>query len=135
MARQLSSSYRGMSPEEILEKYPEVFRDCRVSHQWPRRAIFMVLSPRVRERTVQCRNCGLTKSFLIDDSGQRISPTRSSYPRGYLTPKSGLARADFAARAYNADFERALNEGRVRVRGDAATNGGAEKASPPHSAG
>lgn len=132
MARIRRLSYRGKSPEEILGMYPRPFRDCRTNrHPWSPRAIYMIVSQGVRERTEICPRCAATRSFLIDDDGHRLHHgRRRHYEPGYLVPRSGLVQADFAAGAYNDDFERALTEGRVRTAG-----GGDDNVTQLHSAG
>jgi hypothetical protein len=110
-------SYRGKSQGEILGMYPKPFRDCRTNrHSWSPRAIYTIVSAGVRERTEVCPRCAATRSFLIDNSGHRLDYGRRRHSEpGYLVPRSGLVQADFAAGAYNEDFEKALTEGRVRA--------------------
>ena len=103
-----------MGPDEILEVYPEKFMDCRLAHDWGRRAIWQVLSDTIRERTVQCHRCGTSKSMLVNNRGQVVRKAQTHYIQGYQTPKSGLVRSDFAAITYVRDFDKALVEGRVR---------------------
>ena len=112
--RTLPRSYRGKTPDEILEVYPEKFMECRLAHEWSRRAIWEVLSDTARERTVQCKTCGTTKSMIVNNQGHVVRKAYTTYVSGYLTPKSGLVRSDFAAITYVRDFDKALAEGRVR---------------------
>lgn len=109
-------SWKGVPPEKILEDYPENYSDCRGSHDWPRRAIWHDLNDEgtVRERTVICRSCTYSKTTMEDDRGNRVGVESQKYPQGYLTPGSGLKRAQFIAVSHTRDYNRAKNEGRVR---------------------
>lgn len=113
-------SYRGKSRDQVLEMYPRPFRDCRTNrHAWSPRAIYVVITETVRERTEICPRCAATRSFLINSDGERLDyGRRRHYEPGYLVPKTGLRQADFAAGAYNDDFQKALSEGRVRTSTD-----------------
>lgn len=117
MARKITTvrrSYRGMSPDEILDNYPERYLVCRGNHDWPRRAMWRDLSDSVRERTKVCRRCGYTKIALQDTQGSRLVPEKTRHPQGYLTPGSGLKRGQFVSLADVRDYNLAKIQGRVR---------------------
>jgi hypothetical protein len=114
----ISSTYKGMDANTILKHYPERFLVCRRSHDWPRRAIWRDLSESVRERTLQCRRCGYTKTVLQDVHGQPLDRERTRHPPGYQTPGSGLKRGTFVALAYVQDYELAKAQDRVLGIGD-----------------
>lgn len=103
----ISSTYKGLHPDEILRLYPVRFLVCRRSHDWPRRAIWRDLSESVRERTLQCRRCGYTKTVIMDAQGQPLDREVTRHPPGYLTPGSGLKRGTFVALGYVQDYEQA----------------------------
>jgi len=101
--------------------YPVAFRTCRIAHN--PRPLYRNLANGVRERTELCRRCGRTRTFLIDQRGYRLSTRDNTwYPPGYLTPKSGLVKRDFAALEYNADYDKAVIEGRILSGDDNVTD-------------
>lgn len=111
--KRVRTTWRGMSAEDILANYPEVFMACRGNHLWPRRAMWRDLSDTVRERTVVCDRCGYTKIQLQDKDGRQVVPERTRHPKGYLTPGTGLKRGQFVQRRDVLDYEYAKIRGRV----------------------
>ena len=114
----ISSTYKGMDASTTLSHYPGRYLICRRSHDWPSRAIWRDLSESVRERTLQCRRCGYTKTVIQDVYGQPLDKERTKHPPGYLTPGSGLKRGTFVALAYVQDYEEAKARGKVLGVGD-----------------
>lgn len=115
----ITSTYKGMDANKILELYPSHFLVCRRSHDWPRRAIWRDLSDTVRERTLQCSRCGYTKTTIMDVHGRPLTGKETTrHPPGYLTPGSGMKRGTFVALANVQDYELAKAQGRVLALGE-----------------
>lgn len=106
--------WEDMASDEILAIYPEPFLECRIGHEWTRRPIWNMVGPEVWELLVGCGRCGAKKVSLIDDKTKReIRKPYTHYPANYLTPRTGLTRADFKTGNNVRDFDRAEKDGRI----------------------
>jgi hypothetical protein len=115
-----SNWYSSMPQEQVLKVYPQQYRDCRVSgHAWPRPEdpIGLITWKWVgvgqRDRTVECMRCGYRKTEHFNKKAERIGSTTPRYPRGYLTPGTGLNIVDFREVAHEDELRRAEAAGRV----------------------
>lgn len=107
--------YWEMDPDEVLETYPAAYLKCRMQHRWSEEPTWRLAGPNVLERQVVCTRCSAIGYEEVDArTYRRISPQRKiRYPRGYLTPKTGLVRSDFRSTEYRLEFAQAEKHGRV----------------------
>lgn len=115
-----STWYASMPQDKVLAIYPDQYRYCRVyGHAWPRPEdpigliTWEIVGVGLRDRTCECMRCGYRKTEHFNKRGERISKTSPRYPRGYLTPGTGLNIVDFREVAHTEEFRRAEAAGRV----------------------
>lgn len=102
--------------ERVLADYDRYFLSCRVDrHRWGRATTYELIDPTHAERRKLCEDCMALRWEEIDlDTFERTGRLGYRYPRGYLTPRTGLTLADFRERLLREDFAEAMaTKGRV----------------------
>lgn len=102
---------------DILANYSTTFLICRSDrHNWSRQAHWFVADQHYAERHIICKDCSTRRVETINTrTYERIGSARYRYPKGYLTPRSGLTLTDFRTRRVRDDFEKATKENRLEA--------------------
>lgn len=113
-----SNAYAGMGQGQFFESYPTYYLRCRVyGHRWPEDDTDLVMWKYVGkgllDRIYACTRCGAVKTEHLNTHHERVANSDILYPRGYLTPKTGLVKQDFRGTAYSEEFARASASGDV----------------------